>query len=106
MSKKEESEFLALVDKFGEDIRKFFPEEKEHSKGLFLIAVDGDISEKSTELRGIVLGKKHDIVPGITKAMEENRAVLDVIKESSLFYDFKQDPKNALLKAIKQILED
>lgn len=106
MSKKEESEFLALVDKFGEDIRKFFPEEKEHSKGLFLFAVDGDVSEKSTELRGIVLGKKHDIIPGITKAMEENRVVLDVIKESSLFYDFKQDPKNALLKAIKRILEE
>lgn len=106
MSKKEESEFLALVDKFGEDIRKFFPEGKEHSKGLFLIAADGDVSEKSTELRGIVLGKRHDIIPGITKVMEDNRAVLDIIKESSLFYDFKQDPKNALLKFVKQILED
>jgi hypothetical protein len=106
MSKKEESEFLALVDDFNEKVQKFFPKDGKHSKGIFLVAIDGDISENATGVRGMVLGKKSELIPGIVKIMNDSEPVYDIVKESSLFYDFTRDPKKVLMSAIKKILEE
>lgn len=106
MSKKSESEFLALVDEFYEKVQKFFPSEGKHNKGVLVIAIDGDLSETTTGVRAIVRGKRDELIPGIVKVMNDSDAVLTVVKESSEYYDFVQNPKKAVASMLKKILED
>ena len=106
MSKKEESEFLALVDDFNEKAQKFFPKDGNHQKGVFLVAIDGDISDTETGMRGMIIGKKMELITGTVKLMDESGPVKELIKESSKFYDFVQDPKKAVASILKRILVD
>lgn len=106
MSKKVESEFLALVDEFGERMEKFFPSDGKHSKGVLVIAIDGDLSETTTGVRAIVRGKRDELIPGIVKVMNDSDAVLAVVKESSEYYEFVQNPKKAVASLLKKLLED
>lgn len=109
MSKKEkneESEFLALVDDFNEKAQKFFPKDGNHQKGVFVIAIDGDLSDTETGMRGMVLGKKSELIPGVVRMMKDSEPILEFIKESSKFYDFTQDPKKAVVSLLKKFLED
>jgi len=106
MSKKSESEFLALVDEFGERVEEFFPKDGKHNKGVLVIAIDSDLSETKTGVRAMVRGKRDELIPGIVKIMNDSDAVLEVIKESSKYYDFVQDPKKAIASLLKKLLED
>ena len=106
MSKEKESEFLALVDDFNEKVQKFFPKDGNHQKGVFLIAIDGDLSDTETGMRGMIQGKKNELIPGAVRMMNDSKPIFEFIKESSKFYDFAQNPKKAAMSILKKILED
>ena len=106
MSKEKESEFLALVDDFNEKAQKFFPKDGNHQKGVFLIAIDGDLSDTETGMRGMIHGKKSELIPGAVRMMNDSKPILEFVKECSMFYDYVQDPKKAAVSILKKFLED
>ena len=85
----EKKELIREVEQFCDKIEPLFKGETE--RGIVIMAVE-DTENDNLSISALVRGSGRLILFGIADAMDGNKDLREVIRESVSFYDFKNNP--------------